>query len=146
NAAVLARQHGLATLDFDEVIEQLLVNAVGPLRVTTTLLDRLAPGAKIAFVSSQMGSLAANLSGGYYGYRMSKAALNMAGRSLANDLRGRGFVVLMLHPGFVKTRMGGADAHLSPAESAALLVDRIEEANAATSGLFLTESGNRLDW
>ena len=82
NAGIL-RGDSLEALDWDSVQEQIEVNALGPLRTVKALLPNLAQGAKLALITSRMGSIADNSSGGYYGYRMSKAALNAAGVSLA---------------------------------------------------------------
>jgi NAD(P)-dependent dehydrogenase (short-subunit alcohol dehydrogenase family) len=95
----------LDTLDVASVERQLAVNAVGPLRIASALARRVRDGGKIALMTSRMGSIEDNTSGGYYGYRMSKAALNAAGKSLALDLAPRGVSVAILHPGFVRTRM-----------------------------------------
>lgn len=100
NAGVMLRSRN--ALDVDVLRESMEVNAYGAIRVTTALLrQRLlaSPGAKIALITSKMGSMADNTSGGAYGYRMSKAALNAAGVSLAHDLKGDGMAVALLHPG-----------------------------------------------
>jgi NAD(P)-dependent dehydrogenase (short-subunit alcohol dehydrogenase family) len=132
NAGVLANDT-LGSIDADSVVQQFLVNALGPLRVTEALLDNLRAGSKVALVTSRMGSMADNTSGAYYGYRMSKAALNAAGVSLARDLASRGVAVAMLHPGFVQTRMVGFAGDISPEESARRLAARIDELTLETS-------------
>ena len=112
----------------DSIRRQFEVNALGPLRVTRALLPLLAPGAKIGIVSSRVGSLTDNSSGGYYGYRMSKAAVNMAGVNLAHELKVRQIAVFLLHPGYVRTEMtsggGGKDAPTAARELVALM-DRL---------------------
>ncbi len=113
NAGVLSSE-GLDALDFDAVRRQFEVNTLGPLRVTKALLPNLAKGAKIGIVTSRMGSIADNGSGGYYGYRISKAGVNAAGVSLARDLSGRGISVVLLHPGYVKTGMTGNRGTIEP--------------------------------
>jgi NAD(P)-dependent dehydrogenase (short-subunit alcohol dehydrogenase family) len=145
NAGVLSVE-SLDDLDLDRIRRQLEVNSLGPLRVTAALRDRLRPGAKVAIVTSRMGSIDDNTSGGYYGYRMSKAAVNMAGRSLAHDLKGRGVAVAILHPGFVRTDMTGHQGHVEPAESAAGLIARIDELTLETSGGFWHANGEPLPW
>ena len=90
---------------------QIEVNALGPLRVVKALRRNIRRGGKLALITSRMGSIADNGSGGYYGYRMSKAALNAAGMSLARDLRGAGVAVAILHPGYVRTDMTGGERH-----------------------------------
>jgi NAD(P)-dependent dehydrogenase (short-subunit alcohol dehydrogenase family) len=125
---------------------QFEINALSPLRLAALLLPNLAPDAKLAFVTSRMGSIADNGSGGYYGYRMSKAALNAAAKSLAIDLAPRGITVVLLHPGFVRTKMTGGRGDVEPAEAAARLLARIDEAAPATSGRFLHADGTPLPW
>jgi NAD(P)-dependent dehydrogenase (short-subunit alcohol dehydrogenase family) len=93
-----------------------------------------------------MGSIGDNGSGGYYGYRMSKAALNAAGMSLAHDLKARGVAVITLHPGFVRTAMTGNSGGLDPAESAKMLLDRIDALSLQTTGKFLHANGEELPW
>jgi NAD(P)-dependent dehydrogenase (short-subunit alcohol dehydrogenase family) len=133
-------------LDLASVERQLAVNALGPLRAVRALLDLLAPGAKIAILTSLMGSIADNGSGGYYGYRMSKAAVNMAGASLAHDLRGRGIAVALLHPGYVRTDMTRQQGNVDPADAARGLLARIDELTLATSGKFWHANGKELPW
>jgi NAD(P)-dependent dehydrogenase (short-subunit alcohol dehydrogenase family) len=132
-------------LDFAGIRKQLEVNTLGPLLVTTTLLDHLKAGSKVALITSRMGSIGDNGSGGYYGYRMSKAALNMAGVNLAHDLRNRRIAVAVLHPGMVATRMTGN--HGIPVQEAAEgLIARIDALTLATSGGFWHANGERLPW
>lgn len=95
----------LEHLDFESIRRQIGVNALGPLRVTAALLPSPGKGSKLAIITSRMGSIGDNSSGGDYGYRMSKAAVNAAGMSLALDLRGRGVARAIIHPGLVKTDM-----------------------------------------
>lgn len=148
NAGVLARE----TLDdFDTVaaqraVEQFVVNALAPLQLVARLRPRLQPGAKIGLVTSRMGSIADNGSGGYYGYRMSKAALNAAGMSLAQDLRSAGIAVFLLHPGFVRTDMTGGAGERSPDEAAAGLLQRVDSLGLEQSGSFWHADGTPLPW
>jgi NAD(P)-dependent dehydrogenase (short-subunit alcohol dehydrogenase family) len=148
NAGIL-RRDALDTLagdGFADLAEQLLTNALAPLRVVRTLLHRLDAGSKVALLTSRMGSIADNGSGGYYGYRMSKAALNAAGRSLALDLAPRGIAVVLLHPGFVRTEMTGGQGDISAEQAAAQLTARIDELDASRSGRFLHANGQELPW
>jgi NAD(P)-dependent dehydrogenase (short-subunit alcohol dehydrogenase family) len=145
NAGLLAHD-ALGSLDFTSIRRQFEVNALGPLRITEALVDRFATGAKIALITSRMGSIEDNSSGSYYGYRMSKAALNMAGKSLALDLEPRGIAVAILHPGFVRTRMTGDHGGIDPAEAAHGLLARIDALTLATSGGFWHLNGERLPW
>ncbi|MCB9727123.1 MAG: SDR family oxidoreductase [Deltaproteobacteria bacterium] len=145
NAGILLRG-GLDDLDLDGVRRQLEVNAIAPLRLTRALLPRMARPAKIAMITSRMGSIGDNSSGGAYGYRMSKAALNAASVSLAHDLRGREIAVAILHPGYVRTDMTGGSGQSEPAEAAAALLDRIEELTLENSGTFWHAQGEVLPW
>ena len=144
NAGILRRDR-LDDLDFDAIVEQFNVNTLGPLRVTHALLDKLADGSKVAIVTSRMGSIADNGSGGYYGYRVSKAAVNMVGMSLARDLEARGVAVAILHPGMVATEMTGRQG-VDPETSAAGLIERIDEVTMETSGGFWHAEGYTLPW
>lgn len=145
NAGVLGHE-GLDHLDFDAIQRQFEVNALGPLRVTAALLPLLSKGAKVAIVSSRMGSIADNTSGGSYGYRMSKAAVNAAGRSLAHDLAMRGIALVILHPGFVRTGMTGHNGLVDPPDSARGLIERIDELGVETTGRFMHMNGEELPW
>ncbi|MFW6369297.1 MAG: SDR family oxidoreductase [Myxococcota bacterium] len=145
NAGILVRDR-LEDLRPEEISEQFEVNAVGPLRLVAALLPFLKEGSKVAMITSRMGSIADNGSGGYYGYRMSKAALNAASVSLALDLRDRGIAVVILHPGFVKTGMTGGQGDVTPDVSASRLLDRIDELTMESSGTFRHANGEELPW
>ncbi|MCA9700530.1 MAG: SDR family oxidoreductase, partial [Myxococcales bacterium] len=145
NAGILER-NPIDDLDFDSVRRQFEVNAMGPLRVVTALRGLLAPGAKIALVTSRMGSIADNDSGGSYGYRMSKAALNMAGKSLSIDLRAQGISVALLHPDWVRTDMTGHSGLIDAETSARGLLARIDALSFETSGGFWHQDGQVLPW
>ncbi|MFB5649675.1 SDR family oxidoreductase [Leptospira wolffii] len=133
------------SVDFTEVETQILVNAVGPLQLTRTLLPKMETGGKIAFLTSRMGSIADNHSGAYYGYRMSKAALNAGAVSLARDLAPRKIWVGIFHPGMVATEMTGRQG-ISPQEAAAGLISQIENLNKERSGRFFHQNGEELPW
>ncbi len=145
NAGILSKET-LDDLDLDRIRRQLEVNSLGPLRTTAALLPSMEKGSKIALVTSRMGSIDDNTSGGSYGYRMSKAALNMAGKSLAEDLKDRGIAVAILHPGFVRTDMTGGEGFIDPAEAASGIIARIDELELSTSGGFWHSNGERLPW
>lgn len=145
NAGVLEEDE-LDTLDFDRIRKQLEVNAVGPLRTVTAFRSLLKRGSRVALMTSRMGSIADNTSGGYYGYRMSKAALNAAGKSLALDLASAGIMVAILHPGYVRTDMTAGHGALDSDESARMLIQRIDELSPATSGTFWHANGDVLPW
>lgn len=129
-----------------DVLAQFQVNALAPLFLTRALLPRLRPGAKVALVSSRMGSIGDNGSGGFYGYRMSKAALNAAGVSLAHDLKPAGIAVVILHPGAVRTDMTGGQGAIDSEASARGLLQRIDELELQETGRFLHENGTVLPW
>lgn len=126
--------------------EQFLVNAMAPLFVVQSALDKLQKGAKVVMITSRMGSMANNTSGGYYGYRMSKAAMNAMSVSLSRDLHTRGVSVGILHPGFVRTDMTGYAGQYTPAESAELLATRIDQLSLDNSGEFRHARGEILPW
>ena len=146
NNAGILHSTSLENPDLESARQQFEVNALGPLRVTHSLLHALKDGAKIALVTSRMGSIADNESGGSYGYRMSKAALNAAGMSLARDLSGRGIAVAILHPGYVRTDMTGHSGLIDVDESVTGLLDRIDELNMKNSGSFWHSNGELLPW
>ena len=125
---------------------QFEVNALGPLRVAQALGGCLADGGRIGIITSRMGSVADNGSGGYYGYRASKAAVNAIGKSLAVDLRPRGIAVALLHPGYVSTDMVGGRGDVTPAQAAAQLVARTRCAHARTQRQLLARNGSTLPW
>lgn len=146
NNAGVARWDTLETIDVDAAREVLEVNTLGPLRVTLALLPHLAAGAKLAFVSSKAGSIGDGPSGRNYGYRMSKAALNMLGANLAADLAARGVHVAVLHPGFVRTEMTHGGGNVDPPESAAGLIRQIDALDASRSGRFFHADGSEVAW
>ncbi len=146
NNAGILRRTTLDAMDLDSVREQFEVNALGPLRLTAALLPRLGEGSKVAIITSRMGSIADNTSGSHYGYRMSKAAVNMAGASLARDLAPRGIAVALLHPGFVRTEMTGGNGMIDADESARGLLARIDELDLDRSGGFWHTNGESLPW
>jgi NAD(P)-dependent dehydrogenase (short-subunit alcohol dehydrogenase family) len=145
NAGIL-RHESLGALDVRSIRDQLEVNALGPLLTVHALLPCLGRGAKVALITSRMGSIADNGSGGAYGYRMSKAALNAAGMSLARDLAGRGIAVVLLHPGYVKTEMTGNSGNVTADKSASQLIGRIEALDLEHSGSFWHANGETLPW
>jgi NAD(P)-dependent dehydrogenase (short-subunit alcohol dehydrogenase family) len=146
NAGILRWETGLDQLDFEAVRQQFEVNALGPLRVTQALRGQLRKGSKVALITSRMGSIGDNSSGGSYGYRMSKAALNMAGKSLAHDLKGAGIAVAVLHPGMVKTEMIAGHGQIEPEDAARGLLARIEALTLESSGGFWHQNGEVLPW
>ncbi len=147
NAGMLHRESvGGLRAAADGLRAQFETNTLAPLLLTEALLANLGSGSKIAFITSRMGSIADNSSGGYYGYRMSKGALNVAGKSLAIDLKPRGIAVSLLHPGFVRTDMTGGVGDIDAASSAAQLIARIDALDLERSGRFWHANGAELPW
>jgi len=148
NAGVLENQRlgEIGATEVDSMRRQFETNSLGPVLVTQALLENLRPGSKVAIVTSRMGSMKDNSSGGHYGYRMSKAAVNAAGVSLAQDLKGRGISVVLLHPGYVQTDMTRHQGTVDPADAAAGLLQRIDELTLESTGQFLHANGEALPW
>jgi NAD(P)-dependent dehydrogenase (short-subunit alcohol dehydrogenase family) len=148
NAGILAKE-SLGMIDaagFDSMRRQFEVNALGPLRVAQALRDRLVDGGKIGIITSRMGSVADNGSGGYYGYRASKAAVNAIGKSLSVDLKPRRIAVVLLHPGYVATDMVGGSGDVTPADAAKQLIARLDALTLKDSGTFWHANGSALPW
>ncbi|RLQ21441.1 SDR family NAD(P)-dependent oxidoreductase [Seongchinamella sediminis] len=133
--------------DFERVKLTFEVNSLGPMRVTQALLPNVlaSVGKTVVHISSIMGSIASN-QGGYYGYRASKAALNMFNSSLALELADRGVTAVVLHPGWVQTRMGGSGADISVDVSVAGLLKVISSLGPGQSGRFYDYQGRELPW
>jgi NAD(P)-dependent dehydrogenase (short-subunit alcohol dehydrogenase family) len=146
NAGIMVWPEALDSLEAATVRKQFEVNALAPLLITQALRGRLGRGAKVGLVTSRMGSIEDNGSGGAYGYRMSKAALNMAGKSLAVDLKPAGVAVAILHPGMVKTELTGSHGQVEPLDAARGLLARLDELTLETSGGFWHANGQRLPW
>lgn len=149
NAGVYPREAGaLGALDLGAVEEAFRINAVAPLRIVRAVLPLLqrGTGRRVINVTSLMGSIGDNSSGGSYAYRMSKAALNMATVNLAHELRGSGFIVLALHPGWVRTDMGGEAAPLDVEPAATQILATVRRAGPGDQGGFLGPDGRRLPW
>ncbi len=146
NAGMLVQEDSFDKLDLNEVIKSFNVNAVGSMRVTQALLPALLKSnqAVVANVTSRMGSIDDNTSGKYYSYRMSKAALNMFNKSFSIDFPQITSVVL--HPGWVQTRMGGASAPIQPADSAQSLLKIISGLTRKESGRFFDYDGKPIAW
>jgi NAD(P)-dependent dehydrogenase (short-subunit alcohol dehydrogenase family) len=145
NAGTMHRTF-LGNMDYESAMQQFMVNALGPLRMTEAMLPLLKAGSKVGIVTSRMGSISDNTSGGQYGYRMSKAAVNAAGVSLARDLAPQAIAVALLHPGYVQTDMTSQHGNLTPAESARGLIERMEALTLDSSGGFWHAEGQALPW
>lgn len=146
NNAGIMQSESIGDMDFDSIREQFEVNALGPLHVVTALLPLMVDPSKIALITSRMGSIADNTSGGKYGYRMSKCALNMAGVSLSHDLKERNISVAILHPGYVQTDMTEHRGNITPEESVRGLLQRLDDLNLDNSGTFWHTNGEVLPW
>ena len=148
NAGIIGPQaQSTRDMDFDGWAHTLAINTLGPLRVTQALLPNLRHGEKprILIVSSQMGSMASHASD-RLAYRSSKAAVNKVAQALATDLKPMGNAVAAIHPGWVRTRMGGQGAPLDPAESAAGISVLIDRLDLSRTGQFLNVDGAPLAW
>lgn len=146
NAGFYPKGGAFEELDVDAMLDAFNVNSLGAIRVTQALLPnlRLGQAKKIVQVTSKMGSLTDNSSGGSYAYRMSKAALNMFNTSLALDLASDGICCALVHPGWVQTRMGGSSAPITTEESVSGLLNVIASLKPSDSGAFLDYAGVRI--
>lgn len=140
----------LGSLDYDDMRRQFEINAIGPLRTIEAIRPFVGSGSRIGIVTSRVGSLADNQSGGMYAYRASKCAANMVGLNLHHDLGGEGISVLLLHPGMVATDLtkdlpGDLD-FITPDEAASGLIRNMDELTPETSGRFRHANGDYLPW
>ena len=145
NAGILLRD-SLGQIDYDGLIKQFEVNSLGPLKVSEELLPLMQKGSKLIHITSRMGSIEDNSSGGMYGYRMSKAALNAAAMSLAVDLKSHGIPVAVIHPGFVQTDMTGGRGLICTDESAIGILKQIDRLELDDTGTFWHMNGTILPW
>jgi len=144
NAGILTHET-LADLDFERIRRQFEVNTLGPLRVSKALLPNLSRGSKIAIISSRVGSIGDNGSGGIYGYRISKAAVNMVGVNLSLELKEQGIAVVLLHPGLIATEMTSFHGDL-PEVAAKGLLAQIDQLRLGNTGSFWHANGEVLPW
>ena len=145
NNAGILRRDKLGELNYEDMAEQYRVNALGPLRVTEALLENLGKGSKVIIISSRVGSIEDNSSGGSYGYRASKTAVNQIGMNLKHDLLPKEIAVALLHPGLVATDMTNG-LGITAADSARGLIQRIDELDLENSGSFWHAEGYELPW
>ena len=145
NAGIL-RDEGLGRLDLTTIREQFEVNALAPLNMVDKLQDLMSDGGKVAMITSRMGSIEDNGSGGRYGYRMSKAALNAASMSLSHDLALREIAVGIYHPGYVQTDMVGGRGDIPAVEAAQRLTSLIDGLSMNETGVFKHSNGQVLPW
>lgn len=138
----------IGSIDFEDWEETFRVNTLGPMRVTEALLAQLARGDRplVLAITSNMGSIAGIDAPRDYAYRSSKAALNAAMHGLAHELKPRGIGVLLLHPGWVRTRMGGSTAPIGPEESVRGMLSLVDRYEPSLSGGFFRFDGTRMPW
>jgi NAD(P)-dependent dehydrogenase (short-subunit alcohol dehydrogenase family) len=150
NNAAADDAHGmsLATVDAERWKSVFATNVIGPALVTRALVPalRLAPQPAVVNLGSRQGSITSNSSGGRYAYRTSKAALSMLTKTLALDLRDFGITCVSVHPGWVRTELGGPEAPLEAGQSAAALRVLIAGLDRAASGTFLDYTGESIPW
>ena len=129
-------------------LDVLKVNLIAPLTLTQSIIENIKKGSekKIYFLSSQLGSIGDNTSGGMYIYRSSKTALNQVVKSLSVDLKPMGITVISLHPGWVKTDMGGPNAPVQIDESIKGMMQVIDKTDIRDTGRFLNYDGKELPW
>jgi NAD(P)-dependent dehydrogenase (short-subunit alcohol dehydrogenase family) len=144
--AGIRRIDTLDALDLQSIRYQYEVNTLGPLRLVSSLRNALTRGSKVVLVSSRVGSIADNRTGANFGYRMSKAALNMVGKNLALALREDGIAVFLLHPGFVRTNLTGGEGNISAAEAAPQLISLTDKLGLHQTGTFWHVQGMELPW
>lgn len=146
NAGILEKD-AFPDFNYPAMEKQFQINTLGPLKAINAFLPLLKKGSKIAVVSSRAGSIASKLKGGkLYGYRVSKCALNMALKCLSFDLMPKEICLAILHPGYVNTDMTNHQAKISPAESVKGMLDRIQEMDLSSTGVFWNYSGDILPW
>ncbi|KGJ87515.1 SDR family oxidoreductase [Thalassotalea sp. ND16A] len=146
NNAGILRDETLSDFNNQTITEQFLVNALAPINVCQKLQSNLTAGSKIGLITSRMGSIADNGSGGRYGYRMSKAALNAAGVSLAKDLMVRAIPVGIYHPGYVQTDMVNHSGDIPASEAASRLIALMDNLTMTNTGVFYHSNGEVLPW
>lgn len=148
NAALAGPRRGFGDIAYDDWLQVFNVNTLAPMRMVETFAGHVAKSERkvLANVSSRMGSITQTDHGGAYTYRSSKAALNMVTKVLSVDLRERGVCVVSLHPGWVKTDMGGANAMITPEESVTGLRKVIDGLTPEDTGSFYSYDGSTIPW
>ena len=146
--AMGGRRQSFGDVDAEAVLKLIKINALAPLKLAEALADNVASSERkvMAFQTSLMGAIGDNGSGGAYAYRLSKAALNMVGRGVAADLRARGVISVLLHPGWVRTRMGGPSGRISVEECVAAQQRLLDDLTPRQSGRFFNYDGRELPW
>ena len=147
NAGVAdGRWQSISEIDMEYALEVINVNAISPLLVTQKFQNKMKNGSTIVMISSLMGSISDCMSGRSYAYRASKSALNMFSIAMKNELQNEGISVLILHPGWVATDMGGPNATVSPEESVSGMIERINEHDLEMSGRYVEYDGMPIEW
>jgi len=148
NNAGIHRSCTLGSIDKEAWLESFTINSIAPYEVTIHLLDNILQGSlkKVISITSKMGSIDDNTSGGSYIYRSSKTALNSIMRSLEHDLGHHGIATLTLHPGWVRTDMGGMGAWINVDESVAGMIKQIERLNLSNAGRYVDYAGKKINW
>jgi NAD(P)-dependent dehydrogenase (short-subunit alcohol dehydrogenase family) len=148
NAAIGDAGPTIDHVEIEDVERTFQVNALGPLRVTQALMAGLEAGRQktIVGITSGLGSVSENTSGGWGAYRISKAALNQLFRTMAAELRSRGFTCVVISPGWVQTEMGGKGATLTPEESVRAMLHVLDRLTPADAGQFFDHRGRRVAW
>jgi len=148
NNAGIHRSCTLGSIDKQAWLESFTINSIAPYELTIHLLDSILQGSlkKVISITSKMGSIDDNTSGGSYIYRSSKTALNSIMRSLEHDLAHHGIATLTLHPGWVKTDMGGMGAWINVDESVAGMIKQIEKLNLSNAGRYVDYAGKKINW
>ena len=147
NAGVAdGRWQSISEIDMEHALEVLEINAVAPVLVTQKFQNKMKKGSTIVMISSLMGSISDCMSGRSYAYRASKSALNMFSIAMKNELKNQGISILILHPGWVATDMGGPNATVSPEESVRGMIQRIDEHNLDLSGRYVQFDGTPIEW
>ena len=140
------RWQSISEINMQHAIEVIEVNSIAPVLVTQKFENKLKPGSKIVMMSSLMGSISDCMSGRSYAYRASKTALNMFSIAMKNELESKGVSILIMHPGWVETDMGGPNAPLSVVESVTGIIDRIEEQTLELTGRYVQFDGTPIEW
>lgn len=141
-------KESFGTIDYEAWVKAFQINTMAPLKMAEAFIDHVANSSekKIVNITSKMGSIDDNTSGGYYLYRSSKTALNMVAKSLSLDLAPRGIITVVLHPGWVQTDMGGSHAPTPPQRSVAGMRRVIAELSQKDSGKFYDFNGQEILW
>lgn len=146
NAGVYGERQSFGSVDAEEWMRVMRINAMAPLKMAEAFVPSMPQGGVVAVLSSKMGSMGDNTSGGAYIYRSSKAALNAVAKNLSADLKGRGILVAAFHPGWVRTAMGGPHSLISAAESVGGMRRIIAGLAPDASGGFFAYDGTPIPW